>query len=122
MTIDVRSVLDGKVWPQDPHDFVGDEVDILREQLARSDDEARADAADQVLHLLADQDIAIRARAVLALETVRPWLDDATISHALRINRATLLVTPPPMWQISTATLWDEAHRRLDLPRPGDGV
>ncbi len=122
MTIDVRSVFDGKVWPQDPHDFVGDEIDILREQLALSDDEARADAADQVLHLLADQDIAIRARAVLALEVVRPWLDDAAISLALHTHRSALGVTPPPMWQIRTATLWDEAHRRLDLPTPGDGV
>ena len=122
MTIDVRSVLDGKVWPQDPHDFVGDEIDILREQLVLIDDEARADAAHQVLHLLADRDIAIRSRAVLALETVRPWLDDAAIGHALHTNRATLLVTPPAMWQIRTATLWDEAHHRLDRPTPGDGV
>jgi hypothetical protein len=122
MTIDVRSVLDGKVWPQDPHDFVGDEIDILREQFALIDHEARTDAAHQILHLLGDQDIAIRARAVLALETVRPWLDDATINHALRTNRATLFVTPPPMWQIRTATLWDEANRQLGLPGPGDGV
>ena len=118
MTIDVRSVLDGEVWPQDPHDFVGDEIDILREQLGLSEDEARADAAGQVLQLLADQDIAIRARAVLALETVRPWLDDATISHALRTNRAALGVAPPPMWQIRAATLWEEALHRLGHPAP----
>ncbi len=122
MTIDVRSVLDGKVWPKDPHDFVGDEIDILREQLALIDDEAGADAANQILHLLGDHDIAIRARAVLALEVMRPWLDDATIRLALHTHRSALGVTPPPMWQIRAATLWDEAHHRLDVPTPGDGV
>jgi hypothetical protein len=122
MTIDVRSVLDAKVWPQDPHDFVGDEIDILREQLALIDDEARADAADQVLHLLGDHDIAIRARAVLALEVLRPWLDDAAISLALQTHRSALGVSPPSMWQIREGTLWDEALHRLDRSAAGDGA
>jgi hypothetical protein len=121
MTIDVRSVLDGQVWPQDPHDFVGDNVDILREQLSLADEQACTEAASQVLHLLGDHDIAIRAHAVVALAAVRRWLDDDAIDQSLRRNRSVLLVDPPPMWQIRASTLWAEAHHRLDRPTPSDG-
>ena len=68
--LDVRRVLDGLVWPRDPHDFVGDEMDILDEQVADLNDDECRDAARQLLALCADPDRVTRMLALGALSSV----------------------------------------------------
>ena len=113
MTIDVRAVLAGAVWPQNVHDFGGDNVDILDEQLALVDDDARTDAAHQLLALLADSDLVIRSYAVLSLQRAKKVLGEAPVRAALEAHRADLAVPGAPMWQVQHDTLWDEAQYRL---------
>jgi len=68
--LDVRKVLAGLVWPLDPHDFVGDEMDILDEQVGGLTDDGRRDAARQLLSLCADPDHVTRCLALGALSSV----------------------------------------------------
>ena len=113
MSLDVRAILDGQVWPQNVHDFGGDNVDILDEQLALLNDDERADAAQQVLALLADPDILIRSYAVLSLRRAKNIVGEDAVRDALAEHHAHLAVPGAPMWQVHHDTLWDEAQYRL---------
>ena len=113
MHLDVRRILDGQVWPRDPHDFVGDVVDILDEQLADADVAERQDAARQLLALLRDDDLRIRGFAVLAVRRAMAILDETTVRREVSASAQWLEVAPPPMWQITHATLAAEADYRL---------
>lgn len=77
--VDVRAVLDGKVWPTDPHDFVGDEMDILDEQVAQVPAGQRADVARELLKLCFDSDRVIRSLAVGALSSVHEGISTADL-------------------------------------------
>ncbi len=113
MAIDVRSILDCKVWPQDVHDFVGDVVDILDEQLEPLDQIERRDAANQVLSLLGDDDLVIRSWAVLSLRRVVDILGIDQARDAVDSRSRYLTVAPPDMWRIQYPTLLEEANYRL---------
>ena len=111
--VDVRAVLDGKVWPQDVHDFVGDHVDILDEQLALTDDAGRVAVARQLMELLSDPDLLIRTYAVLALGRACRIVGVDLMRTAVDEAYDALNVPGVPLWQVRGATLWDEAQTRL---------
>ena len=113
MSLDVRAILDGQVWPQNVHDFGGDNVDILDEQLALVDDDAQTDAAQQLLALLADPDILIRSYAVLSLRRAKDILGEEAVRNAMNAHQTHLTVPGAPMWQVHHDSLWDEAQYRL---------
>lgn len=113
MTIDVRSVLDGKVWPRDVHDFLGDVVDILDEQLEPLDQSERIDAATQLLVLLGDDDLIIRSWAVLSLRRAVEILGIGHAQAAVNAHAEDLDVISPEMWRIQHPTLLEEANYRL---------
>ena len=112
--VDVRAVLDGKVWPQDVHDFVGDVVDILDEQLELADPPERVQAARDLLELLAEPDLVIRTWAVVGIRRALRILGDDPVEDALERHAAHLTVPGAPMWQVSQETLLAEARYRLD--------
>lgn len=112
--IDVRAVLDSKVWPQDVHDFVGDVVDILDEQLALADPVEQEQAARDLLALLADDDLVIRTWAAIGVRRALRILGDVEVLEALERFRASLDVAGAPMWQVSQPTLLAEARYRID--------
>ncbi len=111
--LDVRLILDGKVWPRDPHDFVGCVVDILDEQLADADAATRLDAARQLLGLLGEPNLVIRSFAVLALRRAMNILGEASVREAVAAYRGSLDTAPAPIWQLSQPTLLAEAEFRL---------
>ena len=111
--VDVRRVLAGEVWPRDVHDFVGDHLDILDEQLAMLDATQRADAAHQLLALLSDSDLSVRTYAVLGLGRACAVLGVAEVRAAVALAQPALDVVGAPMWQVRAATLWLEATQRL---------
>jgi hypothetical protein len=111
--LDVRRILDGQVWPRDPHDFGGDVVDILDEQLSTVGDADRQDAARQLLALFRDPDLVIRGFAVLAIRRALAAIGEEAVRQALADSSDRLAVAPAPMWQISHATLAEEAEYRL---------
>ena len=113
-TIDVRAVLDSKVWPQDVHDFVGDVVDILDEQLALADPGDQEQAARDLLALFADDDLVIRTWAVVGVRRAMRILGDVAVLEALEEFRGKLDVPGAPMWQVSQSTLLAEARYRID--------
>ncbi|MFN0030085.1 MAG: hypothetical protein ACKV2O_23260 [Acidimicrobiales bacterium] len=110
---DARAVLAGSVWPEDPHDFVGDENDILDDILRRLDSVTANRMAQSVLELLGDHDLVIRTRAVIALSTLRTLIDGDDITYAVRAHRADLDVRPAALWKVRADTLWGEALARL---------
>ncbi|MEI7991576.1 MAG: hypothetical protein WCH93_03995 [Actinomycetota bacterium] len=112
--IDVRAVLDGKVWPQDVHDFVGDVVDILDEQFAQAGPAERDAAARDLLDLLADDDLVIRTWAVVGIRRALRVLGDDAVFGALDTHRDALSVAGVSLWQVSQPTLLAEARYRLD--------
>lgn len=112
MTIDVRAILDGQVWPQDVHDFVGDVGDILDEQLEPLDNDDRIDAAHQLLDLLGDDDLVLRTWAVLSLRRATEILGIDEVQAAITGHREHLDITPPDMWRVQHPTLLEEAQFR----------
>jgi hypothetical protein len=112
--IDVRAVLDGKVWPQDAHDFVGDVVDILDEQFAQAGPAECDAAARDLLDLLADDDLVIRTWAVVGIRRALRVLGDDAVLGALDTHRDVLSVAGVSLWQVSQPTLLAEARYRLD--------
>jgi hypothetical protein len=112
--IDVRAVLDSKVWPQDVHDFVGDVVDILDEQLELADPVEQEQAARDLLSLFADDDLVIRTWAVIGIRRSLHILGDVEVLEALEHHRSTLDQPGAPLWQVNQATLLAEARYRID--------
>ena len=115
MTIDVRAILDGQVWPRDVHDFLGDVVDILDEQLEPLDQPDRVDAAQQLLSLLGEDDLIIRTWAVLSLGRAVSILGIEPVRAAITANNDFLDVAPPEMWRVQHPTLREEANYRLTV-------
>lgn len=113
MTIDVRAVLDGQVWPRDVHDFVGDVVDILDEQLEPLNAEDRVEAAHQLLDLLGDDDLILRTWAVLSLRRATEILGIDEVQAAITGHQEQLDVTPPEIWRVQNPTLLEEALFRV---------
>jgi hypothetical protein len=113
MTIDVRAVLAGNVWPENVHDFSGDNLDIFDEQVAPLDDADRRDAALQILHLLGDPDLVIRSYAVLALCRAKAVVGEPEVRAAIAHAAEHLDVPGAPMRQVHHATLLEEAEYRL---------
>ena len=87
-------VLDSKVWPQDVHDFVGDVVDILDEQLELADVDERQQAARDLLDLLAEPDLVIRTWAVVGIRRALRILGDDPVKDALERHAVHLTEVP----------------------------
>lgn len=113
--LDVRNILDGQVWPKNVHDFGGDVTDILMEQLEGCAPDVIDNAAAQVFTLFCDDNLLIRSFAVLAIGNLRQLVDCQHIEQALQLAKSCLSVAPAPIWQISHATLWEEAFYRLNV-------
>jgi hypothetical protein len=111
--LDVRNILDGQVWPRNVHDFGGDVTDILMEQLEGGDSATIADAAQQLFELFRDDELLIRSYAVLAIGSIRKVVQTELIRQAVEQAELFLKVAPVPIWQISHASLWEEALYRL---------
>jgi hypothetical protein len=94
MTIDVRAILDGQMWPRDVHDFVGDVVDILDEQLEPLDNDDRGDVAHQLLDLLGDDDLILRTWAVLSLRRATEILGINEVQATITDHQQQLDVPP----------------------------
>lgn len=112
--VDVRAVLAGNVWPQDVHDFVGDVVDILDEQLELVSPDERAVAAVDLLGLLGDDDLVIRTWAVIGIRRALRVLGNDVVHAAIARHEPMLDVPGAPIWQVSQPTLLAEARYRLD--------
>lgn len=111
--IDVRAALDGKVWPSDPHDFVGDELDILDEQVAQVGIDGRVTAAKALLELVHDPDRIIRSLAVGALASVHDGLETKDLVVAEQEAGALLDETAVTRNRMSGRTIRDELHLRI---------
>jgi len=111
--LDVRNILDGQVWPRNVHDFGGDVTDILMEQLEGCGSATIADAAQQLFELFRDDELLIRSYAVLAIGSIRKVVQTELIRQAVEQAELFLKVAPVPIWQISHASLWEEALYRL---------
>ena len=96
------------------HDFVGDVVDILDEQLAEAGPAEREAAARDLLDLLADDDLVIRTWAVVGIRRALRVLGDDAVLGALDTHRDVLSVAGVSLWQVSQPTLLAEARYRLD--------
>lgn len=115
-----RDVFEGKVWPKDPHEFHGDENDILEEQLEGLTREQLVLTANAVLALLADPDIVIRSRAVIACRWLTDVVEPGEIIAAAGAHRDDLEVAPPSfLRQITEPTLWLELLDRVARPPRG---
>lgn len=110
----MRAVLAGAVWPKDPHDFVGDENDILDELVADLDPAEESAAKRATLSLLGDADLHVRTRAVVALSWLARTINADEITSEVRSCRTLLEVAPAPIWKVRQPTLWAEALARLD--------
>ena len=112
--VDVREILDGKVWPRDVHDFVGGPMEILDEQMEDASDADRADAVQQLTGLFADDDILIRTYAVLSSRHVIRILGPDALREAVAAHASTLEVKGAPVWQHRCATLDEEIRQLLN--------
>jgi hypothetical protein len=113
--VDVREILDGKVWPRDVHDFVGGPMEILDEQMQDATDADRLDAVDQLIRLFADDDLLIRTYAVLSSRHVARILGPDALRRAADSHWATLNVKGSPVWQHRCATLSGEISELIEL-------
>ena len=113
--MDVREILDGKVWPRDVHDFVGGPMEILDEQMADADDKDRLDAAHQIISLFGDDNLLIRTFAVLSSRHVVRLLGSDALRRAADGYRATLDVKGSPVWQHRCETLMGEIDHVIDM-------
>ena len=113
--MDVREILDGKVWPRDVHDFVGGPMEILDEQMEDASDADRTDAIRQLAELFADDDILIRTYAVLSSRHIIRVLGPEALREAALQHASSLDAKGAPVWQHRCATLGEEISQLLDL-------
>jgi hypothetical protein len=112
--LDVREILDGDVWPQDPRSFGGDEVDILEEQLASLSAEMRRTASLAVLMLFGDDSAVIRTLAVKSLPVVFEHVTTNEVRDAIASHEAALSIAPIEHRNVREPTLFAAANARLD--------
>ena len=103
--IDVRAILRGEVWPRNPHDFVGDVVDILEEEFGAARPDERTDGAQQVLALLSSDDPVLQTLAVKSLRVARRVLDRVEVAEAINHAALRLDVVPVAGWMVDEPTL-----------------
>lgn len=112
--VDVREILEGKVWPRDVHSFGGGPMEILDEQMEDASDADRLDAVRQLIALFADDDLLIRTYAVLSSRHVARILGPASLREAADSHVASLGVKGSPVWQHRRETLASEIDELLE--------
>ena len=112
--VDVREILEGKVWPRDVHSFGGGPMEILDEQMEDASDADRLDAVRQLIALFADDDLLIRTYAVLSSRHVARILGPASLREAADSHVVSLSVKGSPVWQHRRETLASEIDELLE--------